>query len=65
MITKWLKMESAPKDGTYVLLCEWSGHIHIAQWCRDGYWRLRADEGDLQWHPEAWQLLPEPWRFWH
>jgi hypothetical protein len=33
MASKWLPIESAPKDGTLILILEGSGRVQLAKWC--------------------------------
>jgi len=61
----WQPIETAPKDGTFVLCVEPSGHRHIMQWYtpslapEGGFWRARVADGP-GWHPTHWQPLPAP-----
>ena len=55
----WLPIDTAPKDGTFVLCALESGHISILQFCRDGYWR-RDVFSELKRAPTHWMPLPEP-----
>jgi hypothetical protein len=62
---EWKTIEEAPRDGTFVLCVEPSGHINILQWAtptRDpdgGYWRSRVNEGP-GWRPTHFIPLPSP-----
>lgn len=59
----WRDMESAPKDGTRVLVLDSDGEAKIAK-CVDGDWCEFFDGtqgGDVDFrHPTAWQPLPSP-----
>lgn len=62
---KWMPIESAPKDGSYVLLSgielpvwqgSWvgtSGRYAINGW-------TRFNSVDTGWHPTHWMPLPDP-----
>lgn len=62
----WQPIETAPKDGTRVLLCDADGYIACASW--DSYWQWieRGSDyatevwgaGELK--PTYWQPLPAP-----
>ncbi len=62
---KWQTIESAPKDGTHVLVLIY-GSVYEAWWDETGKWRLaKADQhgcgccgGDEE-HPTHWMPLPE------
>lgn len=56
---EWRPIETAPKDGTFVLLITDSGHHQIGQYCQDQYWRqnlFHRTVGNLI----NWQPLPPP-----
>lgn len=57
---QWLPIESAPKDGTFVLAVQPSGHIAIMQWCVDQFWRVRSDDPAHYWTPTHYMPLPAP-----
>lgn len=57
----WQPIETAPKDGTWVLLYEqpqpgWSAPAHVAQWSR-GEWQEAGEYGVND--ATHWQPLPE------
>lgn len=65
-MSAWQPIESAPKDGTRVLIYQ-GGHVYIAWWdekdwtgvwvifdCDDSFYSLTAD------HPTHWLPLPDP-----
>lgn len=55
-MTKWLPIESAPKDGVEVLT--WDGDwVRVAEHAHDDFWRTLG----LATHkPTHWMPLPEP-----
>ncbi len=58
----WRTMESAPMDGTLILLagCYCGGPaFHIAEW-RRGYWKVDTEDGwwAFDWDPTHWRYLP-------
>ena len=57
-MTECQPIETAPKDGTYVLCAHKGGHINILQFTNigGGYWR--NEHG--RWSPTHWMPLPEP-----
>lgn len=65
-MSEWQPIDSAPRDGTYVLLVSSGGAV----W--QGYWR-KSDEApyghagwtrfnscDIQWQPNHWMPMPKP-----
>lgn len=50
-------IDSAPTDGTYILVRLPAGHVTIAQFCADGYWRRNAWD-DYGCEPDWWWKLP-------
>lgn len=64
---KWQPIETAPKDGTDVLLYEpsnlgseiYSGH-YGGFLGRGGYWGCLTCEGRCDMHPTHWKPLPNP-----
>jgi hypothetical protein len=58
---KWQRIETAPKDGTKVLL--WDGMITTGEWCEnphpwnDGKWWIEG--GQITGNPTHWMPLPE------
>lgn len=59
-MTDWQPIETAPKDGTFVLAAEESGYIHIVQWYgKQGFWRTDC-YSSIEWQPIHWQPLPNP-----
>ena len=65
----WQPIETAPKDGTRVLVfCHWG--VDIAQWNQDSYirkpkpyWSYRRSSSkgaDRRFPPTHWMPLPEP-----
>lgn len=58
---EWQLIETAPKDGTWVLCAHESGHVNICQYSSDlSYWRVNVNGYCKQWNPTHWQPLPEP-----
>ena len=55
----WQPIETAPKDGEYILAAHESGHVNIMQYCFDGCWRSNTND-IAKWNPTHWQPLPEP-----
>lgn len=64
----WRKIETAPKDGTSILVYNKDGHIYEAKWdTRLGIWRFAVAEqhgcgccGGNAEFPTHWMPLPEP-----
>lgn len=62
---EWLPIESAPKDGTYILCAHASGHINILQFSGNASdlscpaWRKDCYTGQT-WKPTHWMPLPKP-----
>lgn len=58
----WQSMDSAPKNGTFVLCAHASGHINIMQFSRSddpaGFWRTDAFQRSPSWEPTYWKPLP-------
>ncbi len=62
---QWQPIETAPKDGTGVLLCISIGDGHHVQYTgsyHDGHWWVtNFSGGDEYWYtPTDWMPLPEP-----
>lgn len=55
----WRTMDSAPMDGTFVLVATASGMVATMQFCAAGYWRSHVD-GRPGIVPIAWQPRPAP-----
>lgn len=55
----WRLMESAPFDGTFVLIATESGMVATMQYCRECYWRSNVS-GGAGIDPIAWQPSPKP-----
>ena len=55
MSAEWQPIETAPKDGTRVLVVE-DGEYHVAWW-RQG-WTRAGDDYDIAMEPTHWQPLP-------
>lgn len=56
----WQPIATAPKNGKRILVSEYSGYVHLVQWCSAGYWRNRIEDGDLDWSPVLWMPYEEP-----
>jgi hypothetical protein len=58
----WQLIETAPKDGTRIVLSCWDDYNKT--WVfRVDHWRLYVAEGEgwgWERHPSHWMLLPEP-----
>ena len=56
----WQPIDTAPKDGRYVLVCDEDG-IYIASyqetWIDGRNWRIQIDEGCVM--PTRWMPLPD------
>ena len=59
--SQWQPIETAPKDGTSILL-GWSGvDAQCGRWVRSGYRNgFWADHGAIFTNPTHWQPLPAP-----
>jgi hypothetical protein len=68
---QWQPIESAPKDGSAVLLCDFSEGTYrtteypsvVVGWWDDGEWRDMGDIGccgQYNYDPTHWMPLPEP-----
>ena len=64
----WQPIETAPRDGTFVVCAVLSGHITILQWSNHialsdteevSGWRRGVSDVD-PWQPTHWMCLPEP-----
>ena len=63
----WQLIETAPRDGTDVLVCvtynlpddEWQTATWVDNWFADG-WTRWADRIDIPFTPTHWMPLPEP-----
>ena len=55
-MTGWQPIETAPKDGTRVLICEDNGVVEIASHDKDGWF----DDEYMPCEPVAWMPLPAP-----
>lgn len=66
-VTAWQPIETAPKDGTLILIREESGRVQVAKWsCPDGYHsdlyvQLTGSIGDgyPTWGVIQWAPIPE------
>lgn len=64
MISKWQPIETAPRDGSYVLIHNALGNTHVAHWSR----RFLGDHDIEGWccerkkvaRPTHWMPLPGP-----
>lgn len=65
----WQPIETAPRDGTWVLLCEYSGNPDIRSdyyagayaGGKDGYWMAACGQYVTETpQPTHWRMLPEP-----
>ncbi len=57
---EWQPIETAPKDGTFILCYHSSGHINVQQYCQDKFWRSSIDNAPHIWQPTHWMPLPPP-----
>jgi len=59
----WQPIETAPKDGEQLLLCEHTGYISTGSWYETkfskGYWDCGCDDG-LGIAAKYWMPLPPP-----
>ncbi len=62
-ISNWNPIETAPKDGTRILLYFESGDMAVAYRCDNGEWWTFAGfpDSERMWnqHPSHWMPLPE------
>lgn len=58
MKTRWRKMKTAPKDGTFILVCcrfvDGGWGMDVTKWQDDGWWQHRQRD------PLRWMPLPNP-----
>lgn len=60
-MSEWRPISTAPKDGTFVLICQPSGYVTVAQFCIDDFWRSHVDQDPWQaFTPRWWMPLPRP-----
>ena len=68
-MTKWQLIETAPKDGTKILIYEdlgWEKLIYVVRWVDAwvnpsiGAWLEADGEGHATYDPTHWMPLPEP-----
>lgn len=64
-MSEWQPIETAPMDGTHILLCSsggaWIGFWRLADrrpYGLAGWTRFNCD--DVGWKPENWMPLPDP-----
>lgn len=61
VVPEWHPMDTAPRDGTFVICAHVSGHVNILQWSPYSVphagWRLNATNGHTQ-NPTHWMSLP-------
>ena len=62
---QWQPIETAPKDGTRILLCSNGGAVWMGHWvCRSGAYLIngwtRYNQVDIGWEPSNWMPLPAP-----
>lgn len=56
----WRPIETASKDGTFVLVAMKSGFVCILQYCTDRYWRPNAYDTFKDRKPTHYMPLPAP-----
>lgn len=56
----WRPIETAPKDGTFVLTALESGYLLVLQYCANNYWRRHVMDDKGLWNPTHWMPLPNP-----
>lgn len=60
-MNEWQPMESAPKDGSDILVCSDDKAIVCAWWSDDfGEWRTYGVGGNQWIEPTHWMPLPDP-----
>lgn len=55
---QWQPMDTAPKDGTEILICEKNGAIMVGRWLYDDWLDTSVRKDVLT--PIGWQPLPKP-----
>jgi hypothetical protein len=60
-MSEWKTIDSAPKDGTYILLVD-QGNYLLARWRRNAWWSQLTNSGRaIVWHEAThWMPLPPP-----
>lgn len=57
-MTEWQPIETAPKDGTPILVCDKGPYAYVAEWFQHSRTWIGADK--MYWEPTHWMPLPEP-----
>lgn len=58
---KWLPIETAPRDGTYILAYPVLLDIAcVISWDGAGYWRMPMTSIEPPYQPKMWAPLPSP-----
>lgn len=58
-MSEWQPIETAPRDGTFILCAHDSGYVNILQFCSDGWWSRNTGYYDPE-YPTHWMPLPLP-----
>lgn len=58
--TEWTNIETAPKDGTVILVWFEEAEQHLLLWWFEDYWRFKGNTIIPIVYPTHWMPLPSP-----